>query len=118
MTTEPANPDLDPLVKPEPENINIGNLHAKIRFLEEINAGLQRKIDGLTRAFAEREGHIERAEACAKFWRDTADASRAMESRYKATVLGMGHTIADLKLAEADLDADREAQEQESSPTI
>lgn len=118
MTTEPANPDLDSLVTPEPQDTNVGDLHAKIRFLEDINAGLQRKVDGLTRAYAEREGLIERADACAKFWRDTADASRAMEARYKATVLGMGHTIADLKLAEADLDADQEGLAQESSPTI
>lgn len=35
-----------------------------------------------------------------------------MEARYKSTVLGLSHALADLKLAEADLDADRDASAQ------
>lgn len=84
-------------------------LRAKLQSLEDANLGLQREIDSLKAATAKFQQDRREAEASAKFWRDAAEASSAMEARYKSTVLGLSHALADLKLAEADLDADRDA---------
>lgn len=46
------------------------------------------------------------AEARAKFWRDSFDACRMRELRYRDTIIGMGHQLADLKLELCDVDAD------------
>ena len=77
--------------------------------LEDLNLGLQRQTDSLKAAIVKLQRDRDEAEACAKFWRDAAEATSSMEARYKATVLGLSHALADLKLAEADVDADRDA---------
>ncbi len=84
-------------------------LRAKLQSLEDLNLGLQRQTESLKAAIAKLLRDRQEAEACAKFWRDAAEVSSGMEARYKATVLGLSHALADLKLAEADLDADRDA---------
>ena len=87
---------------------------AKLRFLEEANALLQQKLAEAeaARAAADRSAADAlrlalESDKSATFWRDAAESSQAMEARLKATILGLGHALADLKLAEADLDADR-----------
>ena len=82
-------------------------LRARLQFMENVAADLRRETDSLKGAIVKLQRDRSEAEACAKFWRDAADASCAMEARYKSTVLGLSHALADLKLAEADLDADR-----------
>jgi predicted component of type VI protein secretion system len=83
-------------------------LRAKLQSMEDINAGLQREAESLKAAIAKLRQDRNESEACAKFWRDAAEASSGMEARYKSTVLGLSHALADLKLAEVDLDADRD----------
>lgn len=84
-------------------------LRAKLHSVENVNASLQRQTNSLKEALAKLQRDRDEAEACTKFWRDAAEASNGMEARYKSTVLGLSHALADLKLAEADLDADRDA---------
>lgn len=84
-------------------------LRAKLHSVEDANASLQRQTELLMAAVAKLQRDRDAAEACSKFWRDAAEASSGMEARYKSTVLGLSHALADLKLAEADLDADRDA---------
>lgn len=87
-------------------------LRAKLQSMEDLNASLQRQTELLKAAIAKSQRDRDEAEGCAKFWRDAAEASSGMEARYKSTVLGLSHALADLKLAEADLDADRDASAQ------
>ena len=90
-------------------NAGVKSFRSKLQSLEEVNADLQRQTDSLKGAIAKLRQDRDEAEASARFWRDAAEASCAMEARYKSTVLGLSHALADLKLAEADFDADRVA---------
>jgi hypothetical protein len=81
-------------------------LRVKLQSMEDVTAGLQRETESLKAAIANLERDRNEAAASAKFWRDAAEASCAMEARYKSTVLGLSHALADLKLSEADSDAD------------
>ena len=95
-------------------------LAAKLRLVETRNADLSAKVAGLEAALAAEKAklagtqteladalrHEGEAHANARYWRDAADAARALESRYRDTIVGLGHALADLKLAEADLEAD------------
>ncbi|RBP01064.1 hypothetical protein DFR50_1599 [Roseiarcus fermentans] len=77
----------------EPSENVVSWLRERLAFVEQERADLFQRV--------------KEAEASAIFWRDAADASKAMEARYKSTILGLSHQLADLKLAEADVDADR-----------
>jgi hypothetical protein len=90
-------------------NASAKTLRAKLHSVEGANASLQRQTESLKVTVAKLQRDRDEAEACSKFWRDAAEASNSMEARYKATVLGLSHALADLKLAETDLDADRDA---------
>ena len=77
----------------EPSENVVSWLRERLAFVEQERADLFQRV--------------KEAEASAIFWRDAADASKAMEARYKSTILGLSHQLADLKLAEVDVDADR-----------
>jgi hypothetical protein len=88
-------------------NSSVKSFRAKLQSLADVNADLQRQTESLKMGIAKLRQDRDEAEASARFWRDAAEASCAMEARYKSTVLGLSHALADLKLAEADFDADR-----------
>jgi len=90
-------------------NVSVKAFRLKFQSLEHVNADLQRQTESLKTGIAKLRQDRDEAEASARFWRDAAEASSAMEARYKSTVLGLSHALADLKLAEADFDADRVA---------
>ncbi len=82
------------------------NLAAKVAELEAALEAERRKLAGVQVELTDALRRTGEAEANAKYWRASADAARAFEFRYRDTIIGMGHALADLKLAEADLEAD------------